>query len=144
MKGFALFFLCATLSLAPAAQAACTTASLKGKFVGTAVSPETDAFYAAHSIISVYFNGAGGVTVGKLVEVGEYGGGTASGSGSYIVYSNCTGRAEINLKQNGVIVGQSTIDFTLGNTKALPQMHAVYRSSNGSTGTITLQKSMFF
>lgn len=124
------------------AAAACNKATIKGNFAGESYFPETKKYYASHGAVMLNFSGAGKIVIKKFTEGANGFYGAGNGSGTYNLGGNCTGVANITIKQNGLINAKGRMDFVVGGTKANPEIFGTYTNkTDGTSGNVHLIKS---
>lgn len=134
----ALFLLSATCF----ANAACTLASIQGKYAAEALFLEDDDQWGASSAMMVRFDGKGRVTIVKAVEGSNGLVSTGTGRGDYNIQSNCTGSADLQFLIGGQVVARGQLDFMVGGTRNNQEIVGVYTNAiDGSTGGIRLFRS---
>jgi hypothetical protein len=130
----------AACAVFPAANAACTAATIKGSYAA-GISGSYSSTYPIAGVGHVYFNGVNGVAISSYKE-GEFGDvRTFTGSGTYQLDPYCRGTAAVTLKQNGVTVGTLSFAFTVSGTAASPQIQALISNpASDFTGGAFLSK----
>jgi hypothetical protein len=139
-------FFALTLSLilsliASNANAVCTKATIKGPYGGSATMSYYSDGFVSMVVGAVRFDGAGKITVTKIVEGVAGDRYILKGSGTYSLASNCTGTANLTVKQNGSIIGKATLDMVVAGTPSAPTIFALYTNqASDLSGNLVLTK----
>lgn len=95
--------------------------------------------WSSKSALMLRFDGRGNFTINKGSEGSNGNYGTAGGSGSYSLGSDCTGVGKISIMIGSQIVARARFDFYVGGTRANQNIVDTYQNADTQqTGNIRL------